>query len=206
MGLGAVTVEQESNVPEPISQRGIKIAGENPMIVLYREDSDDIVVLVSMWTAHYSPVGAGHALLIWASPEESGLGAAAPIGIYTDNAALAEYVWANFYRDYDTIRGRGIESGEPIPAQFVEVSGGDLFHRITCVAGTTTIELEWRDVLDCFEVKTQLTGFETSVVACPCASAQLRVDGVAARGEVHQPEGWFGSSAMLAFAETWREI
>jgi len=27
-----------------------------------------------------------------------------------------------------------------------------------------------------------------------------------ARGEIHQPEGWFGSSAALAFAETWREI
>jgi hypothetical protein len=32
------------------------------------------------------------------------------------------------------------------------------------------------------------------------------VNGVAARGEIHQPEGWFGSSAALAFAETWREI
>lgn len=193
-------------MPEPVTQHGIKIAGENPMIVLYRPGSDDIVVLVSMWTARYSPVGAGRALLIWADPRESGLGSDAPIGMYADNPALAEYVWEHFYRDYDTIRGRGIETGPPVPARFVEVSGGDRFHRISCVAAATTIELEWRDVLDCFQVTTQLTGFETSAVACPCAAADVRVNGVAARGEIHQPEGWFGSSAALAFAETWREI
>jgi hypothetical protein len=191
---------------EPVFQRGIKIAGENPMIILYRPGSDDIVVLVSMWTARYSPVGSGRALLIWADPVESGLGDSAPVGMYADNPELAQYVWEHFYRDYDRIRGRGIESKPPVPARFVEVSGGDRFHRISCVAGTTTIELEWRDVLDCFQVMTRLTGFETSAVACPCAAADVRVNGVAARGEIHQPEGWFGSSAALAFAETWREI
>jgi hypothetical protein len=193
-------------VHEVSTQRGIKIAGENPMIVLYRPGSDDLVVLVSMWTARYSPVGAGRALLIWADPSASGLGSDAPVGIYTDNPELAAYVWEHFYRDYDTIRGRGIETRPPVPARFAEVSGGDRFYRISCVAAGTTIELEWRDVLDCFQVTTQLTGFETSAVACPCAGAEVRVNGVAARGEVHQPEGWFGSSAALAFAETWREV
>jgi hypothetical protein len=191
---------------EPVTQHGVKIAGENPMIILYRPGSDDIVVLVSMWTARYSPVGSGRALLIWADPEESGLGSDAPIGMYADNPELAGYVWEHFYRDYDRIRGRGIETGPPVPARFTEVSGGDRFHRITCVAATTTIELEWRDVLDYFQVTTRLTGFETSAVAGPCAAAEVRVNGVAARGEIRQPEGWFGSSAALAFAETWREI
>src|ERR687894_3174365 len=61
------------SVPEPIAQHGIKIAGENPMIILYRPGSDDIVVLVSMWTARYSPVGSGRALLIWADPGDGGI-------------------------------------------------------------------------------------------------------------------------------------
>jgi len=191
---------------EPIIQRGIKIAGENPMIILYRPGSDDIVVLVSMWTARYSPVGSGRAMLIWADPDGSGLGSDAPIGMYADNPELAEYVWEHFYRDYDTIRGRGIETNPPVPARFVEVSDGDRFHRITCVTATTTIDLEWRDVLDTFQVTTQLTGFETSAIARPCAAAAVHVNGVPAHGEPHHPEGWFGSSAALAFAETWREI
>jgi hypothetical protein len=84
-----------------------------------------------------------------------GLGSGAPIGIYTDNPELAEYAWEHFHRDCDTIRGRGIETGPPVPARFVEVCGGDRFHRI-CVAATTTIELEWREVLDCFQVATHL--------------------------------------------------
>ncbi|MEU8226509.1 hypothetical protein [Kribbella sp. NPDC048915] len=191
---------------EPVIQRGIAIAGENPMIVLYRPGSDDIVALVSMWTAMYSPVGAGRALLIWTDPEATGLGGDAPVGMYADNPALAPYVWEHFYRDYDTIRGRGIEEHGVVAARFTEISGGDRFHRITCVTGTTTIELEWRDVLDTFQVQTRLTHYETSAVARPCASAEVRVNGQAALGEVHQPEGWFGSSAALAFAETWREL
>jgi hypothetical protein len=191
---------------EPVTQRGIKIVGENPMIVLYRPGSDEMIALVSVWTAAWSPVGTGHALLIWLDPEQSGLGEAAPVGIYTDNAELADYVWENFYRDYDPIRGRGIESGPPVPAQFTQLSAGEQFHRITCLAGRKVIELEWRDFLDTIQVTTYPTGFECSVVARPSATAEIRVDGVAALGEVRHPMGWFGSSAMLAFAETWREI
>src|SRR3712207_6252918 len=147
------------------------------MIILYRPGSDDIVVLVSMWTARYSPVGSGRALLIWADPGESGLGSGAPIGIYTDNPELAEYVWEHFYRDYDTIRGRGIETGPPVPARFVEVSGGDRFHRISCVAATTTIELAWREFVVCFPVATPLTRFAASDVLLPCAPADVFVYG-----------------------------
>ncbi len=191
---------------EPVTQRGIKIAGENPMIVLYRPGSDDLVALASVWTAAWSPAGTGRALLIWVDPEESGLGEAAPVGIYTDNAALAGYVWEHFYRDYPPIHDRGIETGPPVPAQFTEVSAGEQVHRISCLAGPSVIELEWRDPLDTIQVTTHPTGFECSVVARPCADAEIRVDGVAARGEVHHPEGWFGSSAILAFAETWREV
>lgn len=191
---------------EPVVQHGIKIAGENPMIVLYPPESDEMIALVSLWTAAYSPVGTGRALLIWLDPEGSGLGDAAPAGIYTDNAELAGYVWEHFYRDYEPIRGRGIETGPPVPAHFTEVAQAGQFHRITCVAGPSVIELEWRDLLECIQVTTYPTGFECSVVAQPCRTAEIRVDGVAARGEVRCPSGWFGSSAMLAFAETWREV
>jgi len=45
----------------------------------------------------------------------------------------------------------------------------------------------------------------TSVI-CPCADGGIRVNGVAAAGEVHQPEGDFRSSAFLAFAESWVRI
>jgi hypothetical protein len=187
----------------PIETRGVMIAGENPMIVLYRPGSDEIVAIASVWTASWSPVGAGHALIIWADPKVTGLGDLAPAGIYTDNSDLARYVWDNFYNDYGPIHGHGIEDAPPRAARFTEQADGPRLHRISCTSGPTTIELEWRDVVDVFQCVTYPTGYEVSVIAAPCAAATITVDGVQAIGEIHIPEGWFGSSAILAFAETW---
>ena len=173
------------------------------MIVLYRPGSDDIVAIASIWTSTYSEAGTGRALVIWADPVDTGLGALAPVGIYTDNPELARLVWANFYNDYGPIQGRGIEDAPLRSAAFTEQSGGRSFHRITCTSGPTTIEVEWRDVLEVFHIVTYPTGYEVSVVAAPCASGTITVDGHRAIGEIHRPEGWFKSSAALAFAETW---
>ncbi|HYI24341.1 MAG TPA: hypothetical protein VD767_02935 [Thermomicrobiales bacterium] len=190
----------------PIVQRGVMIAGENPMIVLYRPGSDDLVAIASVWTASYSPAGEGRALVIWADPDATGLGDLSPVGIFTDNADLARYVWANFYNDYEPIKGRGIEETPVRPARFTELSDGQRLHHISCTVGSTTIELEWRDVIEVSQVVTYPTGYEVSVIAAPCAKATITVDGIQATGEIHQPEGWFGSSAILAFAETWIAI
>lgn len=187
----------------PIEKRGVRIAGENPMIVLYRAGSDDIVAIASVWTSAWSEAGEGRALVIWADPEATGLGALAPVGIFTDNPELATFVWTNFYNDYAPIHGRGIEEAPPRIARFTEQSDGRRLHRISCTSGTTTIELEWRDVVEVFQAVTYPTGYEVSVIAAPCAAATIAVNGVQAIGEIHRPEGWFKSSAILAFAETW---
>ncbi len=190
----------------PIEKRGVMIAGENPMIVLYRTGSDEIVAIASMWTVSWSEAGAGHALVIWTDPDATGLRKQAPVGIFTDNPDLAHYVWSNFYNDYGPIHGRGIENAPPRAARFTEQSDGHRLHRIGCTSGSLTIDLEWRDVVEVFQAVTYPTGYEVSVIAAPCAKASITVNGVQASGEIHQPEGWFGSSAMLAFAETWIAI
>jgi hypothetical protein len=196
----------ESEREWPIEKRGVMIAGENPMIVLYRMGSDEIVAIASVWTASWSPAGEGRALVIWADPDATGMGALAPVGVYTDNPDLARYVWDNFYNDYRPIQGRGIENTPPRTARFTELADGMRLHRISCTSGSTTIELEWRDVGEVFQCNTYPTGYEVSVIAAPCAAATITVDGVQAIGEVHMPEGWFGCSAILAFAETWIAI
>ena len=145
------TAQSAADRDWPIEQRGVMIAGENPMIVLYRPGSDDIVAIASVWTASWSPAGEGRALVIWADPDATGLGALAPVGIFTDNADLARYVWANFYNDYAPIHGRGIEDTPLRTARFTEQADGQRLHRISCTAGTTTIELEWRDVVEVFQ-------------------------------------------------------
>ena len=187
----------------PAEQRGVMIAGENPMIVLYRPGSDEVIAIASVWTSRYSPAGTGRVLIIWCDPEATGLGEAAPVGIFADNPELATYVWVNFYKDYEPIHGHGIDDLPVREAHFEEVNEGPDFHRISCRAGSTSIDLEWRDALDVFQKVTYPTGFEVSVIAVPCARAAIVVNGTAGVGEVHHPEGWFGSSAISAFAETW---
>jgi hypothetical protein len=187
----------------PVERHGIMITGENPMIVLYRPDSDDVVAIASMWTCTYSEAGSGRALVIWVDPEATGLGTLAPVGIFTDNPELARFVWANFYNDYAPIHGRGIEDAPLRTASFTDQSDGRRLHRITCMSGTTTIDLEWRDVLEVFHIVTYPTGYEASAVAAPCAAGTITVDGKRAIGEIHRMEGWFKSSAALAFAEIW---
>jgi hypothetical protein len=187
----------------PIEKHGVMITGENPMIVLYRPGSDDMVAIASIWTCTYSEAGTGRALVIWVDPEATGLGNLAPVGIFTDNPELARFIWANFYNDYAPIQGRGIEDTPLRTASFTEQSDGPRLHRVTCTSGTTTIELEWRDVLEVFHIVTFPTGYEVSVVAAPCADGTITVNGNRASGEIHRPEGWFKSSAALAFAETW---
>ncbi|MDQ4099941.1 MAG: hypothetical protein M3121_05540, partial [Chloroflexota bacterium] len=148
-----------------IETRGVLIAGENPMIVLYRPESDECVAIASMWTCSYSEAGAGRALVIWVDPEATGLGTLAPVGIFTDNPELARFVWTNFYNDYAPIQGRGIEDAPLHTARFTEQSGGRRLHRISCTSGTTTIELEWRDIIEVFRAVTYPTGYEVSVIA-----------------------------------------
>lgn len=187
----------------PIERRGVVIVGENPMIVLYQPGSDDPVAIASVWTCAYSPAGTGHVLVIWTDVDATGLGNLAPVGILADNPDLARFVWDNFYNDYDVIHNKGVEDAPLRAAVFQAENEGQQGQRIRCSDGDTTIELDWRDPLDVFHVVTYPTGYEASVVAVPCSRGTITVNGQRARGDVRHPEGWFGSSAFLAFAETW---
>lgn len=191
-------------------RRDVVFAGENPLLMLYRPGTDVPVAVASYWRCSYSAAGVGEALVIWVDPEASRLGERAPVGIFTDNAAMARLVWEHFNRHFEPLRGHGIEEREPVPARFVQQVDGMRLHRLACAIGRTTIELEWRDATEAFHTMTtpEVGGrqWEVSNVICPCADAIIRVDGTAIPGEVGYPEGWFRSSAFLAFAESWVRI
>lgn len=185
----------------------VVFAGDNPALVLYRPGSDEVVAVASWWRCAWSAAGAGQALVIWVDPAASGLGARAPTGIFTDNAAMAGLVWERFNRHWGLLQGRGIEARAMVPARFTVQADGMRLHRVTCAAGTTVIELEWRDALEVIHAVNRVafagSQWEVPNVVLPCADAGIRVDGVSVLGEVHQPEGDYRSSAFLAFAESW---
>lgn len=185
----------------------VAFAGENSLLMLYRPGTRTPIAVASYWRCSYSATGAGDALMIWVDPDASGLGDRAPVGIYTDNARMARFVWNAFNRHFEPLQGHGIEDLTPQPAHFA-VQAGDLrLYRATCVVGTTAIELEWRDATEALHTVTtpEVGGIQWEVtnVICPCTDAGVRVDGTAVPGEVGYPEGWFRSSAFLAFAESW---
>jgi hypothetical protein len=192
---------------ESQQRRPVIFAGENPILQLYAAGSEQMVAAASIWRCTYSEQGVGYVLILWIDPEGSGLGEGAPTGMYTDNADLARMVWSTFNRHFGSFQNRGLEGAEPRTARFVEEAGGPRFHRITCSAGTTTIELVWRDVQDVFHnvggTTLGETTWEVTNVVCPCAAGAILVDGRQVSGEVRPTGGTFQSSAFLAFCESW---
>lgn len=195
---------------EVVVKDDVVFAGENPLLMLYRPGTDQVIAVASYWKCSYSSAGSGEALVIWVDADASGLGERAPVGVFTDNAAMARLVWDTFNRHFDRLQGRGIEQVSPQPARFTQQSGEMRLHRVTCSIGTMAIELEWRDAFEVIHtVTTPEVGssrWEVTNVVCPCADGGIRVNGVEVIGEVHQPEGMFRSSAFLAFAESWVRI
>jgi hypothetical protein len=188
---------------EPRMTGPVIFAGENPLIILYRPGSDELVGVASLWHATYTAAGAGNSLVIWLDPDASGLGETAPTGIYTDNADMARLVWQTLNRRWDPLLGRGLEEASPQPARFTHQSAGQRLHRITCGAGTTTIELLWHDGEEPFYTVTYPYEYEVSAVIMPCPRATISVNGEVARGEIRPHADVFRSSAVVAFCETW---
>jgi hypothetical protein len=190
-------------IPEPDMKRPVVFAGENPLIMLYRPGSDDLVAVASLWHATYSEQGAGYSLVIWVDPDTSGLGDLAPTGIFTDNTALARMLWTTLNRRWEPLQNRGLAEAEPRPARFVQQADGRRLHRITCASGTTTIELQWQDAQEVFYTVTYPYEYEVSAVIMPCPQASITVNGQTAVGEVRPHADVFASSAIVAFCETW---
>lgn len=192
---------------ESQQQRPVVFAGENPILQLFGAGSEEPVAAASVWRCTYSEQGVGTVLFVWMDPTGSGLGEQAVTGIFADNAELARMVWANFNSHFGSYQNRGLDGAEVRPARFVEEAGGRRSHRITCAAGTTTIELLWQDVQDVFHNVGSATfggtTWEITNVVCPCARGSIAVDGRAVTGEVRQTGGTFQSSAFLAFCESW---
>lgn len=192
------------------SKRPLALCGENPALTLYRPGTDAIVAVAGYWRCVYSPHGAGEVVLVWVDPAGSGLGDNAPQAIYSDNLPMARYIVATFNQHFPEFGGLGFGERAPQPARIVWRQEGADSYRAVCEAGTRTIELAWREILDRklllypdFPCGPQR--FDLSTVLCPCGDASLTVDGRAIAGGVRaQRDGASPqSSAFLAFCETW---
>lgn len=187
-------------------------SGENPGLTLYRPGTEEVVVSASYWRCVYSEHGEGNALIIWSDSAGSGLGEAAPTAIYTDNPGVARLVTDRFTQHFGNYQNRGFDRMEPRYARFFQDSDSRWYHRVTCNTGDSVIELTWWDVLDYQmvnrgEYELGPTSWDLATVICPCRKAKIDVSGREVTGEVRVNESGArpGSSAFLAFSETWVE-
>lgn len=196
-----------------VGKHKVILCGENPGLALHEPGTGRIVANASYWRCTYSAHGEGNVLVLWV---EAGDAVILPGAIYADNAPLARFVVGAIVQHFETFRDRGLAELEPRQARFTQDFGGRRYHRVTCQAEGTSIELLWRDVREYqlrhfpnnreFGVAGDRV-YDVTTVICPCADGQIAIDGQLVPGVVRidtnkEPAE---SSAFLAFSETWVE-
>jgi hypothetical protein len=173
--------------------------------------TDERVALASYWRCVYSEYGEGNALLIWVDPQASGLGELAPHAIYTDNPGVAKLVAERFNQHFGGYSDHNFPAVAHTHARFFQESDSRWYHRVVCNTGDSVVELVWWDVLAYNIVNRSdypLGGVNWSLTTliCPCEHASIAINNRPVPGEVQVTHGeTVGSSAFLAFSETWSE-
>lgn len=190
-------------------QDGVKIgkvfvSGENPVIRLLDKPNGTPLAVASFWRIIWSPVGAGHVCYVTTGDGKSPGDLRVAL---VDNQKLFDYLTTDILGTYDksylerpfkTIQATFSKSGDAL-TDWKEV----------CRSEQYTVELVWRDFYPAFQLDTPTGGprnpFGLTSLFIPAKSADLIVNGKKISGNVYpQMLGPAqGSSAFLAFSETW---
>ncbi|MFN8529310.1 MAG: hypothetical protein U0670_11915 [Anaerolineae bacterium] len=198
----------------PTSQ--VVFCGENPELRLFREGTEEMVAIASYWQCSYSAYGQGQVLIVWTSPDGTGLGAQSRHAIYADNLPLAHFLAQTLVQYFDGFQTLEIGGLTPIPARLVRAIDPRRDYRVFCYSEHDTLELLWGQVLDTrlpgsypnlFKRSDDEIQYDVHNVICPCGDARLWINGQAAAGQlVHFHDGTrHRSNAFLAYSETWVE-
>ena len=189
--------------PQMVDPHGVVMTGENSFIRLSNDGGATLTDRVSHWRVLWSPAGQGHAMFIESPLVDKGR------AVYADNAGLARYL----QRMIESILHKPFadESLPIVDAEFHR-SGHSLAtveERIT--TNDEEIVLAWWDLIDPFiltmppgAMNRPLGVYSTFI---PARSAQLSVNGEAAKGKVFAQErfGKRSSSCCLAWSESWTQ-
>ncbi|HMB22625.1 MAG: hypothetical protein ACM33V_11825 [Chloroflexota bacterium] len=189
-------------------KRPVFFSGENPGMTLYIPGTEQPAAVVSYWVCTDSPLGVGHALVIWlsaASVSDIGQG-----GIFTDNIALARVLVKELTQYFGEFREVPVGTLAYIDSHCEHTFDGTCY-RVICKTPKSQVEIEWTDPLDRKQVIWQQfpageNTYDLTTVICPCRLGQIRIDGKPLTGEVQTAQtenGTPSSTAFLAFAETW---
>lgn len=199
----------------PVVPGTVDWSGENPGMYLKERPDGPFVTLVSWFRVVHSPHGRGHALVLLEAPLYEGRLPGAPEVLnvcVTDNEPLARWLVEEFVAHFAAFRGAtALETMEYRPLTGTAVSGDPRSAQVEWVKGEgVDATLAWEDLgppyLLQLPPEQSATGRHTLVsLFVDAARVTARVNGRALRGRPvpRDRAGRSGSSAFLAFAETW---
>ncbi len=166
--------------------------------------------MASYWDCWASPWGIGHALILWLEPGTTAPRIIGRGGIFTDNLALAQGLVNTLAQHFPEFRGIPLAQLPYVEALCRHTFDGDSY-RVVCQAAETQIEIAWGNILDRKQIiwprfPAGPAEYDLTTVICPCGEGRVWLDGARLEGQAQMAqtaEGTTGSSAFLAFAETW---
>jgi hypothetical protein len=187
--------------------------GENPGILLKTTPDGPFSAMALFFRIAWSPVGQGHALLLYQQPQESGDFGRSGNALISDNPQLAAYLKDRFIGRLPAFRDApAFQSLTHLGAHRVRSSGDPMGHRYTeTVAGQDfTVELVWEDLEPprLLELTPELTGTKAhsmSTLLVPARNARILVNGRRLPGQPAKrvQAGFETTTAFLYFSETW---
>lgn len=193
------------------TKRPVFVCGENPAMTLYTPGTEQIVAIASFWQVSYSPLGTGHALVLWLAENALPGSPFSPGGVFSDNLPLARSLVETLTRHFPEFRTVDLNSLPYLQANCRNTFNGTDQYTVICQAESLRIVVEWQDLVDQklvlwpkFPAGEQ--AFDLSTVICPCRSGKISIDGTYLPGEAKTEltsAGHLTSTAFLAFAESW---
>ncbi len=198
----------------PINPNTVDWSGENPGITLKDGPDGDTTCLVSFFRVVVSPHGPGHAAFVLTDPLKKGDGEAVN-ACFTDNEPLARYLKDNFLVHFGTWKGvPAVDSITFTPATSFTHAGDHKTAWTERVTGDgVDVTLTWSQLEEPFVVEylkeQSATGaHEMFSLFVPARGAEVVANGVRGRGVPTDRDqfGKRGSTAFLAFSETWVRV
>jgi len=194
-----------------INPSRVSWSGENPGIYLKETAEGPFVALASFFRVVVSPHGVGRAVVVCASPTKAA-GAEAGNFVITDNPKLARWLVSDFVASFGAFKGLpALGALEYLNLDTAKTSGDTLTAWTEAVAGGgRLVEMTWKNLgkphcVDVPPAQSATGKHQMYSLFLHGQSGTIKLDGKNLPGRAFDRPffGGTGSTAFLAFSETW---
>lgn len=195
----------------PVNPNRVEWSGENPGIYLKDTEDGPWLTLALFFRVTTSPHGSGRGIVVLANPDKAA-GVEANNFCVTNNETLMRYLIQDYAQHFATFKGKpGLPAMTYLKMSAAETGGDGISgHTESMRGGNKSVELQWSGFRKphCVDVPPAQSGtgkHQMYSLFVHCDQGRVLVDGKALPGKVFDRPflGGTGSTAFLAFAETW---